>query len=109
MGGGWRVPESKLAVQLGLLAVASVPALEVVADERKRGEPKMALVTATPNGADNQLLDTLFATEPVRARVLQLVEEASLSAAISPEDRARLTRELTRVLGISDEARESQS
>ena len=103
VGGGWRVPESKLAIQLGLLAVASVPALEVIEDERKHRAPKTTLVSTTQNGTDNQLLDRLFEAQSVRTRVLQLVETAGISAAISPDDRARLAHELEAAWNASGE------
>ena len=110
VGGGWRVPESKLAVQLGLLAVAAVPALDVMEDERKHIGPKTTIIEATRNGSDNQLLDTLFQTEPVRARVLQLVEAAGISASVASTDRAQLAHELEKVLGnLNDEARDLEA
>ncbi len=68
VGGGWRVPESKLAVQLGLLTLATIPVLDIIEDERQHIGPKSALVTTRYNSANNELLDTLLETRPARTR-----------------------------------------
>ena len=103
VGGGWRVPESKLALQLGLISAANRPAFEAMEAERQRQEPKTAMAVTTLQGGDDQLLEVLFQTAPVRVRVQQIVEAAAIAAAIPASTRAQLARELERVLCFSDE------
>lgn len=105
VGGGWRVPESKLAVQLGLLSVAALPVLDVVEDDHKHIGPKSALVTTQTKDAGNELLDTILETRTARVRVLQLVEAAAIAADIPSSARAQLARELEFSLNTHNEER----
>lgn len=108
VGGGWRVPESKLAIQLGLLTLAAIPVLDVIEDERSHIGPKSALVTTRYNSTDNELLDTLLETRSARARVLELVEAAAIAADIPSSARALLARKLNLSLSASNEKQENQ-
>ena len=106
VGGAWRVPESKLMAQLGLLSAMVVPGAtiettEMEGERARRGTP-LALRVESPNLQNTplgtlenmDLVATLLRTPEVRGRVLAIVEAAAVAAEIKAPGRARLAREI---------------
>ncbi len=108
VGGAWRVPESKLMAQLGLLGAMMAPGatMEAPEDEQAHRAPRMAKVVEAPqktgaaawSAGEMDLVATLLRTPAARARVLELVEAAALEAQIGAPNRARLASEVERRL-----------
>ena len=109
VGGAWRVPESKLMAQLGLLGAMMAPAaaLEPPEDGRKHRAAPLAQVVAAPKIADApgeaqgemDLVATLLRAPEVRTRVLALVEAAAVEAEIEAPQRALLAGAIERRIG----------
>ena len=106
VGGSWRVPESKLMAQLGLLGAVMAPgaALEAPEDERARRTIPMTRVVAAPQAevassewaTEGDLIATLLRAPEVRARLLALVEAAAVEAEVAAPKRARLASAIER-------------
>ena len=100
VGGAWRVPESKLMAQLGLLSaiMGSGAVIEAPEDQRRQRVAPMTQVveTSTIEGTGDEssgeadLVTTLLRTPEVRARVLAIVEAAAQEVEIEGRQRARL-------------------
>ena len=109
VGGAWRVPESKLMAQLGLLGAVAVPgAASEAPDDGRAGRATCLSKGVADRGADGapselesqeDLVATLLRAPEVRARVLAMVEAAAQEAEIEAPNWARLASAIEQRIG----------